>query len=246
MKDGLLEEITKIQTAKNQEENELQKLRQQKLETEAYIYQLQSERGRFEMERERSELGPRENMRDGKYLTDDDTKSGKVELHDGVKREEGDTLHNSHLVSANTYNLSSYSSEATLINNTYSYNPHLAFTQTAETNRFGGSMSSKDSVKEDYDVISMKRERSELESQVNDLRIQLTQLQTEVTSLENRKTMLEKIHGSYVSESTNTGQMNGRGVGVDSDVDLQITKTITEVTKINKEVTYANSLFVTS
>ena len=91
----------------------------------------------------------------------------------------------------------------------------------------------------------MKRERSELESQVNDLRIQLTQLQTEVTSLENRKTMLETIHGSYVSESKKTGQMNGRGVGVDSDVDLEVTKTITEVTKIKKVATSANSSFVT-
>ena len=91
----------------------------------------------------------------------------------------------------------------------------------------------------------MKRERSELESQVNDLRIQLTQLQTEVTSLENRKTMLETIHGSYVSESTKTGQMNGRGVGVDSDVDLEITKTITKVTKIKKVATSENSSFVT-
>ena len=106
-------------------------------------------------------------------------------------------------------------------------------------------MSSKDSVKEDNDVISMKRERSELESQVNDLRIQLTQLQTEVTSLENRKTMLETIHGSYVSESKKTGQMNRRGVGVDSDVDLEITKTITEVTKIKKVATSENSSFVT-
>lgn len=232
MKEGLLEEITKIQTAKNQEENELQKLRQQKLEMEAYIYQLQGERGRFEIERERYELGPREKTRDGKYLTDDDTKSGKVVLHDGVKREEGDALHNSRLVSANTYNLSSYSSEATLINNSYSDNPHLALTQTFETNGCGGSMSSKDSVKEDNDVISMKRERSELESQVSDLRTQLTKLQTEVTSLENRKTILETIHGSYVSESTNTGQMNGQGVGVDSDVDLEITQTITEVTSL--------------
>ena len=221
MKEGLLEEITKIQTTNNQEENELQKLRQQKLEIEAYIHQLQSERGRFEMERERYELGPREKTRDGKYLTDDDTKSGKVVLHDGVKREEG-----------NTYNISSYSSEATLINNSYSYNPHLAFTQTFETNGCGGSMSSKDSVKEDNDVISMKRERSELESQVSNLRTQLTQLKTEVTSLENRKTILETIHGSYVSESTNTGQMNGQGVGVDSDVDLEITQTITEVTSL--------------
>ena len=231
VKQELQAEITKIQTFKNQEEDELQKLSQQKTEMEIYIYDLESKRGRLEMEEGHSKPEVHGIRRGHVHLTDNDKKSGQVRFSDYDRIEEADNLHSYNSVSSDQNQLTSYNSETTLVSNSYSYNSHVVSAGTLEMNAFRDSTFHADVIKEDNDVISLKRERSELERQICDMRTQLTRLQTEVTGLENRKTILETIHGSYASEDARNGQMSGYGAGVDIDVDFDITRAIAEVTK---------------
>lgn len=229
VKEDLHAEITRIQSLKNQEEDELQNLRQQKSEMEIYIHDLQIKRGRLEKDGQHSQPKAHD-MRNGRghmHLTDDQKKSGDFGFSDYDRRGSIDTLQTYDSVSQNTYHLSSHSSETT-INNSYSYHPHVS--QNHSTTQLSGPALHGDAVKEDNYVISLKRERSELESQICDMRIQLTRLQTEVTSLENRKTILETIHRSYSVEELRTGEVNGHGVGVDDAADFDTQRAITEVT----------------
>ena len=190
-------EITKVQTFKNQEEDELQKLSQQKTEMEIYSYDLESKRGRLEMEEGHSKPEVHGIRRGHVHLTDNDKKLGQVRFSDYDRIEEADNLHS---YNSDQNHLTSYNSEATLVSNSYSHNSHVVSAGTLEMNAFRDSTFHADVIKEDNDVISLKRERSELERQICDMRTQLTRLQTEVTGLENRKTILETIQGSYASE----------------------------------------------
>ena len=247
-KQDLQSEISRIQTLKNNEEDELHKLRQQKSEMEIYIFDLQSQRVRLEMDGQlhsEPEVHEPRNARDRIPLTDDHHKSTDFRFSlDYERRGEVDTPQNYHssqpsLQSShplpNSYHVTSYNSE-TSINNSHfhTYHPHqqVVSSQTLSTNPLSSSTFYDEAIKEDNNVISLKRERSEIESQVCDMRIQLTRLQTEVTSLESRKTILETMHRNYAADELTTGLMNGHGgVGVDTDLDYDITRTITEVTK---------------
>ena len=230
VKQDLQAEIATIQTLKNQEEDELQKLRQQKSQVEIYIRDLEIKRRQLVMENQnpRPEQYDARNGRGHVHLTDDQKKSGDRGFSEYDRIKEADTLNRCDSLSYNRYQLTSYNSE-TSVNISNSYHPYIDSSQVLATSTPLNSPA--DTVKEDNDVISLKRERSELESQIGDMRIELTRLQTEVKGLENRKTILETIHRSRPTDELRTEQMNGYGVGTDTDVDFNVTTTTTEVLK---------------
>ena len=243
-KQDLQSEISRIQMLKNNEEDELQRLRQQKSEMEINIYDLQTKRVRLELDGQHNEQESHElrNARDHTPLTDDHHKSEDVRFSsDYDRRGEIDTpqiYHSSqsspqtsHPLS-NSDHVTSYSSE-TSINNSHlhTHQPQQVISsEPFSTSPLLSSSFYDDCIKVDNNVMSLKRERSEIESQICDLRIQLTRLQTEVASLESRKTILETMHPNYVADDLKTGLMNGH-VGTDANVDYDITRAITEVTK---------------
>lgn len=232
VKQDLQAEIATIQTLKNQEEDELQKLRQQKSQVEIDIGDLEIKRRQLLMEDQnpRPEQYDARNGRGHMHLTDDQKKSGDRGFSECDRIEEADTLNRCDSLSYNRYQLTSYNSE-TSVNISNPYHPYIDSSQVLATSTPLNSPA--DTVKVDNDVISLKKERSDLESQIGDMRIELTRLQTEVTGLENRKTILETIHRSNPTDELRTEleQMNGYGVGTDTDADFNVTTTTTEVLK---------------
>ena len=222
---------------KNEEEDELQKLRQEKSEMEIYIYDLHSKRVRLESDGQHAEQEPCEE-RNRIPLADDHKKSDDFRLSaDYDRREENDTPQNflstqsssqtSHALS-NTFHMTSYNSE-TSINNSHfhAYQPQQVISsETLLTDPLSSPSFYDDCLKVDNDVISLKRERSEIEGQISDLRIQLTRLQAEVSSLENRKTILETMPQKYALDDMKTVLMNGHA---DVTLDSETTRAITEV-----------------
>ena len=228
---------------------------------EMYIHDLQIKRERLEMDGQYSESETRElrNARDRTQiaLTDgrtqvaltDDRKSEDYGFSsDYDSRREVDNSQNyhssqlhvsnqtSHFSASDSYHATSYNSE-TSINNSYLHTHHpkkkIVSSETLSTNPIlSSSTLHEDSIKEDNTVTSLKRERSEIESQIYDMRIQLTRLQAEVTSLENRKTILETVHRDYAADDLKVGLTNGYGVGIDADLDYNIATSITEVTEV--------------
>ena len=165
------------------------------------------------------------------HFTDDEKKSGDRGFPEYGTIEEADTLNRYDSVSYNRHQHTSYNSEPSVnISNIH----HLDIDSSqvlATSTPLNSPGVLVDTVKVDNDVISLKRERSELEGQIGDIRIELTRLQTEVTGLENRKTILETIHRSYSNDELRTEYMNGYGLGTDANADFHITQTITEVIK---------------
>ena len=211
---------------------------------EIYIYDLQIKIGRLEMNGHLTEQEPHEmrNVTDRTSLTDDHSKSEGSRLSsDFDRRGEIETLQDyrssqsllraSHSFSSN-YNVTSYNSE-TSINNSrvHTYSPQQGISsETLSTNPLTSSSFYDDCLKVDNNIMSLKRERDEIESQISDMKIELTRLQTEVTSLENRKTILEAAHLNYATDDLRAGSVNGHGVSVHTDLDYNITRAITEVT----------------
>lgn len=211
---------------------------------EIYIYDLQIKIGRLEMNGHLTEQEPHEmrNVTDRTSLTDDHSKSEGCRLSsDFDRRGEIETLQDyrssqsllraSHSFSSN-YNVTSYNSE-TSINNSrvHTYSPQQGISsETLSTNPLTSSSFYDDCLKVDNNIMSLKRERDEIESQISDMKIELTRLQTEVTSLENRKTILEAAHLNYATDDLRAGSVNGHGVSVHTDLDYNITRAITEVT----------------
>ena len=233
VKQDLQTEIETIQTLKNQEEDELQKLRQQKSQVEIDIRDLEIKRRQLVMEdhNPKPEQYDARNGRGHVHLTDDQKRSGDRGFSGYGRIEEADTLNRCDSLSYNRYQLTSYNSE-TSVNISNSYHPYIDSSQVLATSTpLNSPVVLADTVKVDNDVISLNRERSELESQIGDMRTELTRLQTEVTGLENRKTILETIHRSRPTDELRTEQMNGYGVGTDTDVDFNVTTTTTEVLK---------------
>ena len=244
-KQDLQSEILRIQTVKNNEEDELQKLRQQKSEMEIYIYDLRTKIGRHEMNGQFTEQEahePRHATDRTTSLTDDHGKSEVSRLSsDFDRRGEIETLQDyrssqsllqaSHSFSS-SYNVTSHNSETSINNsNVHTYSPRRGISpETLSTNPLGSSSFYDDCLKVDNNVMSLKRERDEIESEICDMKIQLTRLQTEVTSLENRKTILETTHLNYATDDLRAGSVNEHGVRVDTDLDYNITRAITEVT----------------
>lgn len=243
-KQDLQSEISRIQMLKNNEEDELQRLRQQKSEMEIHIYDLQRKRARPELDGQHAEKESHElrNARDRIPLTDDHQNSDDFRFSSNYdRRGEIDTPQNCHSSQpspqtshplSNSYHVTSYNSE-TSINNSHfhTYHPQQVISsETLSTSPLLSSSFYDDCIKVDNNVMSLKRERSEIESQICDLRVQLTTLQTEVASLENRKTILETAHRDYAADDLRTGLMNGHGVGAETDQDYDTTRVITEVT----------------
>lgn len=227
---------------------------------EMYIQDLQIKRQRLEMDEQYSDSETREprNARDRTQiaLTDGRTQVALTDDHksedygfstDYDSRRQVDNSQNyhssqlhvsnqtSHFSASDGYHATSYNSD-TSINNSYLHTHHPQRVVSSETLSPNPILSSstlhEDSIKEDNTVISLKRERSEMESQICDMRIQLTRLQAEVTSLENRKTILETVHRDYASDDLKVGLTNGYGVGIDTDLDYNIATSITEVTEV--------------
>lgn len=207
---------------------------------EICIYDLQTKKVRLELDGQPTEQEPHElrNARDRTSLTDDHGKSEVSRLsNDYDRRGEIDTLQDYHssqslLQTSNSYHVTSYNAE-TSINNSHvhAYSPQQGISsETLSTNPLSGSSFYDDCLKVDNNVMSLKRERDEIESQICNMKIQLTRLQTEVTSLETRKTILETTHQNYATDDLRTGLANGHGVSVDTDLDYNITRAITEVT----------------
>lgn len=234
----------RIQTLKNNEEDELQKLRQKKSEMEIYIYDLQTKIGRLEMNGQPTEQEPHElrNATDGTSLTDDHGKSEVSRLSSDLNRRgEIETLQDyrssqsllqtSHSFSR-SYNVTSYNSETSISNShVHTHSPQQSVSsETLATNPLRSSSFYDDCLKADNNLMSLKRERDEIESQICDMKNQLTILQTEVTGLENRKTILETTHLNYATDNLRAGSVNGHGVSVDTDLDYNITRAITGVT----------------
>lgn len=207
---------------------------------EIYIYDLQSKRVRLELDGQHAEQEPREgrNERNRIPLADDHKKADDFRFSaDYDRREENDTPQNFHSTQSssqtshalsNTFHTTSYNSE-TSINNSHfhTYQPQqVVSSETISTNPLSSSSFYDDCLKVDNDVVSLKRERSEIESQICDLRIQLTRLQTEVSSLENRKTILETMHQKYAADDMKTVLMNGHA---EVTLDYGTTRAVTEV-----------------
>jgi len=243
-KQDLQSEVLRIQTLKNNEEDELQKLRQKKSEMEIYIYDLQTKIGRLEMNGQPTEQEPHElrNATDGTSLTDDHGKSEVSRLSSDLNRRgEIETLQDyrssqsllqtSHSFSR-SYNVTSYNSETSISNShVHTHSPQQSVSsETLATNPLRSSSFYDDCLKADNNLMSLKRERDEIESQICDMKNQLTILQTEVTGLENRKTILETTHLNYATDNLRAGSVNGHGVSVDTDLDYNITRAITGVT----------------
>ena len=233
IKEDLQAEITRMQSLRNHEEEELQNLQQKKSKIEIYIHDLESKRGRLEMEEQYSQPEPHEirNGREHIHLTDDHKKLADLGFPEYDRSQEKVDAPQSHdSFSHYNRNLTCYNSE-TSISNSFSYHPHIVSSQTLSTTPLSSPALHDDVYKQDNDVSSLKRERSELESQISVMRIQLTRLQTEVTGLENRKTILETMNRNFSVDELRAGEVNGYGVGVDTDVDFSITGAITEVMK---------------
>ena len=176
------------------------------------------------------------NTTDRTSLTDDHGKSEVSRLSsDFDTRGEIETLQDyrssqsllqaSHSFSS-SYNVTSYNSE-TSINNSHVHtnSPQQDISsETLSTSPLRSSSFYDDCLKVDNNIMSLKRERDEIESQICDMKIELTRLQTEVTILEKRKTMLETSHLSYVTDDLRAGSANGHGVSVHTDLDYNITE----------------------
>ena len=231
----------RIQTLKNNEEDELQKLRQQRSEKEIYIYDLQTKIGRFEMNGQPPEQESHElrNTTDRTSLTNDDGESEGSRLSSDFDRKgEIETLQDyrssqsllqaSHSFSS-SYNVTSYNPE-TSINNSlvHTYSPQQDISpETLSSYPRRSSSFYDDCLKVDNNVKSLKRERDEIETQICDMKIQLTRLQAEVTNLESRKTILETTN---LTDKLRAGSVNGHEDSVDTDLDYNLTRAITEVT----------------
>lgn len=211
---------------------------------EIYIYDLQTKIGRLEMNGEPTDKESHElrNATDRTSLTDDHGKSEISRLSSEFDRNgEIGTLQDyrssqslvqaSHSFSS-SYNVISYNSE-TSVNNSHvhTYSPQQGFPpETPSSNPPRSSSFYDDCLRVDNNVMSLKRERDEIETQIYDMKIQLTRLQTEVTSLENRKTILETTHLTYAADELRARSVNGHEVSVDTDLDYNFTRAITEVT----------------
>ena len=179
--------------------------------------------------------------RDRTSLTDDHGQSEVSRLSSDYDRREIETVqdyHSSQSLLTTSHSLStsnqvtSYNSE-TSINNSHvhTHSPQQGiFSETLSANPLTSSSFYDDCLKVDNNVMSLTRERNEIENQICDMKIQLTRLQREVTSWENRKTILETTHVNYGTDDLMTGPVNGHGVSVDTDLNYNITTTITEVT----------------
>ena len=213
---------------------------------EIYIYQLQTRIGRLEMSAQPTEQESHElrNATDRTSLTDDDGKSEGSRLSSDFDRKgEIETLPDyrssqsllqvSHSFSS-SYNVTSYNPE-TSINNSHvhTYSPQQDISpETLSSNPQRSSSFYDDCLKVDNNVMSLKRERDEIETQICDMKIQLTRLQTEVTNLESRKTILETTNQKYMyaADELRAGSVNGHEDSVHTDLDYNLTRAIAEVT----------------
>ncbi|XP_068737353.1 golgin subfamily A member 4-like [Montipora capricornis] len=217
-----------IQKLKNHEESELENLRKQKSELEINIGDLQ--RKKHDMENltltpEQYEVRKEE---DQSYFTDYRKEHfGDSEYLRCETQQELNTSHQDSGSYDRYYNLESS------MNNYNSKEGCSQSSQVLATSTPLKSPGNADDVKDDNHITSLKRERSELESQIYDMQMQLEQLHTEVTGLENRKTILEAIHGAYSPVEMRTEMMNGYDLSVGVDLDLSTPRTITEDKKDN-------------
>lgn len=211
---------------------------------EIYIYDLQTKIGRLEMNGQPAEQESHElrNATDRTSLTDDHGKSEVQRFSsDFDRRGEIATLQDyrssQSLLQASysfssSNNVTSYNSE-TSINNSHvhTYSPQQGISpETLSSNPRRSSSFYDDCLKVDNNVMSLKGERDEIETQICDMKIQLTRLQMEVASLENRKTLLETTNLNYATDELRAGSVNGHEVSVDTDLDYNLTRAITEVT----------------
>ena len=223
-KQDLQLEISRIQKLKNHEESELEKLRKQKYELEINIGDLQKKKHDMEnltLTPEQYEVRKEE---DQSYFTDDRKEQfGDSEYLRCETQQELNTSRQDSASYERYYNLESS------MNNYNSKEGCSQSSQVLATSTPLNSPGNSNDVKDDNHITSLKRERSELESQIYGMQMQLEQLHTEVTGLENRKTILEAIHGAYSPVEMRTEMMNGYDVSVDVDLDLSTPRTITEV-----------------
>ncbi|PFX23353.1 hypothetical protein AWC38_SpisGene12113 [Stylophora pistillata] len=246
-KQDLRSEISKIQTLKTNEEDDLLKLRQQKSDMEMYIYDVEIKKQGLEMDGlysrcERQELRNAPDRTEvevaitsdrqpdnHRFSTDHDVKS-EVENSQNYHTSQQQVSHQrTQFSSSDSYQMTSNNS-STSINNSYFHINHPQRglpSETLSTNPNSSTLH-EDSIKEDNTVVSLRRERNELESQLYDMRIQLTRLQAEVTSLENRRTVLETVHRGYATADLDVKLINVHTVEVDTDLCRNTTRSTTE------------------
>lgn len=195
---------------------------------EVYINNLQTKIVRLELNGQSTEQEPYE-LRDARDRTSLTDEHGLQDYHPSQS-----LLQVSHSFSSSN-NVTSYNSETYIDNShVHTYSPQQGVSsETLSTNPLMSSSFYDDCLKVDNNVMSLTRERDEIESQICDMKIQLTRLQTEVTSLENRKTILETTHMNYAANDLRTGSVNGHGASVDTDLDFNVTRAITEVSILN-------------
>ena len=201
----------------------------------------------LELNGEPTEQKPHElrDARDRTSLTDEHGKSDVSRLYrDYDRRGEIETLQDYHpsqslLQVSHSFSSSnkvtSYNSETAIDNShVHTYSPQQGVSsETLSTNPLMSSSFYDDCLKVENNVKSLTRDRDEIESQICDMKIQLTRLQTEVASLENRKTILETTRMNYATNDLRTGSVNGHGASVDTDLDYNVTRAITEVSILN-------------
>ena len=240
-KQDLQSEIAKIQTLKSNEEDDLLNLRQQKSDMEMYIYDLEIKKQSLEMDglysrTERQELRNAPDRTEVEVAFTSDRQSDKSEV-DNSQNYHTSQQHVSHQTtpfsSSDSYQMT-YNNSDNSINNSYLHINHQQRSLSSETLSTNQNSSTlhEDSTKEDNTVVSLRRERNELESQIYDMRIQLTRLHAEVTSLENRRTVLETVHREYATVDLEVKLTKGHVVGVDTDQDCNTARSMTEVTVI--------------
>lgn len=181
---------------------------------------------------DRTSLTDDDGKSEGSRLSSDFDRKGEIETLQDYRSSQS-LLQASHSFSS-SYNVTSYNPE-TSINNSlvHTYSPEQDISpETLSSNPRRSSSFYDDCLKVDNNAMSLKRERDEIETQICDMKIQLTRLQTEVTNLENRKTILEttNLKYTYAADELRAGSVNGHEDSVDTDLEYNLTRAITEVT----------------
>lgn len=226
IKQELQLEITRLQKLKNEEEDELNLLQQQKNELGNSINEHQMEKATLAWEQceVRSSWDQSCSYSDDEKQQFEDSRFSAVEI-----RHEFNTLNSHDSVSHEMRHTTSSNSDSSMNYDYASQVLSIQPSQEATTLTPLNSSESLEDVKDKNQMISLKSEKSNLESQIYDMRVTLTQLQTEVTGLENRKTILEALGETNSSDEVATDMANAYEVSFEADLDFITPGTITEV-----------------
>ena len=220
-------EIIRLQKPKNEEGDDLNLLQQQKTELEISTGDLQTKKHQMEKATLASEqCEVRRDWDQSCYYSDDEKQQFGNSGFSAVERKQEFNTSNSHdSVSREMYHTATSNFDSSM---NYDYDSQVRGiqpSQEATTSTLLNSSESLDDVKDNNQMIALKREKSDLEGQIYDMMVRLTQLQTEVTELENKKTILEALRGTNSSDEMTTDMANA----YEADPDFSTPGTIVEV-----------------